>query len=57
MDRRAHIRKFDPSIRVVVITGDARDETRHRVESLGLELLLKPFTLDALDAMLVARAM
>jgi two-component system response regulator (stage 0 sporulation protein F) len=50
-----HIRKFDPSIRIVVVTGDVSDETRSRIESLGLELLLKPFTLDALGAMLVAR--
>lgn len=50
-----HIRKFDPSIRVVIVTGDMSDETRHRVESLGLELLVKPVTLDALDAVLADR--
>lgn len=50
-----HIRKFDPSIRVVIVTGDVSDETRQRVESLGLELLVKPVTLDALDAVLVDR--
>ncbi len=50
-----HIRKFDPSIRVVIVTGDVSDETRQRVESLGLDLLVKPVTLDALDAVLVDR--
>jgi CheY-like chemotaxis protein len=45
-----HIRKFDPSIRIVVITGDITDETRQRVESLGVELLLKPIDLRTLDA-------
>ncbi len=47
-----HIRKFDPSIRVVIVTGDVSDETRQRVESLGLDLLVKPVTLDALDVVL-----
>ena len=50
-----HICKFDPAIRIIIVTGDVSDETRHRVESLGLELLLKPFTLDALEAMLGSR--
>ena len=45
-----HIRKFDPSIRVVVITGDPREEIRLRVASLGLDLLLKPLEPAALDA-------
>ena len=44
-----HIRKFEPSIRIVVITGDASDQTRDRVLSRGLELLLKPLDLAALD--------
>jgi CheY-like chemotaxis protein len=48
-----HIQRFDPSIRIVIVTGDVSDETRRRVESLGLELLLKPVMLDALDAVLV----
>jgi hypothetical protein len=37
---------------VVIVTGDVSDETRRRVDSLGLELLLKPLTLEALDAVL-----
>jgi CheY-like chemotaxis protein len=45
-----HIRKFDPSIRIIVITGDGSDDTRRRVEGLGLELRLKPVLLDELDA-------
>jgi CheY-like chemotaxis protein len=51
-----HIRKFDPSIRLVIVTGDGSDETRRRVESLGLELLLKPVLLDALDALFVTQS-
>jgi CheY-like chemotaxis protein len=49
-----HIRKFDPSIRIVVITGDVSDATRQRVEGLGIHLLLKPFELTDLDTLLVA---
>ena len=49
-----HIQKFDPTIRIVVITGDVSDATRERVTSLGLRLLLKPFNLDALDALVAA---
>lgn len=45
-----HIQKFDPSIRIVVITGDITDATRQRVASLGVELLLKPIDLRSLDA-------
>src|SRR6266850_6848166 len=37
-----HIQKFDPSIRIIVITGDLSDETRREVERLGLEMLEKP---------------
>ena len=51
-----HIRKFDPSIRLVIVTGDGSHETRHRVESLGLELLLKPVTLEALASLFAPRA-
>src|SRR5262249_26520999 len=46
-----HIQKFDPSIRVVVITGDATETTRQRVAALGVEVLLKPIDLQALDAL------
>lgn len=52
-DTIRHIQKFDPTIRIVIITGDPSDDTRHRIEALGLELLLKPFTLDALGEMFV----
>jgi two-component system response regulator (stage 0 sporulation protein F) len=43
-----HIKKFDSSIRIVVITGDVTDETRRRVEGLGVELLVKPLDLRTL---------
>jgi two-component system response regulator (stage 0 sporulation protein F) len=43
-----HMRKFDPRIHLVIVTGDTSDDTRRRVESLGVELLLKPVTIDAL---------
>jgi CheY-like chemotaxis protein len=46
-----HIRKFDPRIRIVVITGDASEQTRRAIEDLGLELLVKPIDLRALDAL------
>ena len=46
-----HIRKFDPGIRIVVITGDASEETRHEIERLGIEILVKPIDLRALDAL------
>ena len=50
-----HIQQFDASIRIVVITGDPSDDTRQRVEALGLELLLKPFPLDALKDLFADR--
>ena len=50
-----HIRKFDPSIQIVVVTGDASETTRDRVEALGLELLIKPFQLDELDPLFAPR--
>ena len=50
-----HIQKFDPSIRIVVVTGDGADETRSRVEALGLKLLLKPVTLETLRELLVTQ--
>lgn len=49
-----HIRKFDPAIRIAVITGDVSDATRERIAGLGLDLLTKPFELHALDALLAA---
>jgi len=50
-----HIRKFDPSIEIVVVTGDASETTRRRVEELGLELLVKPFQLTELDSLFAPR--
>jgi len=50
-----HIRKFDPAIRIVAVTGDRSDDTRRRVERLGLELVVKPLTLEILDALFVGR--
>jgi len=54
-DTVRHIQKFDPSIRIVIVTGDPSEDTRRHVEALGLALLLKPFTLDALDVFFVDR--
>jgi CheY-like chemotaxis protein len=51
-----HIQKFDPSIRIFVITGDRREETRRRISALGFEVILKPFELDTLDAALIGPA-
>src|SRR5204863_4880371 len=50
-----HIRRFDPSIRIVIVTGDAGEETRRRVQELGLELLLKPFRMSDLDPIFESR--
>ena len=50
-----HIRKFDPSIEIVVVTGDASEPTRRRVEELGLGLLIKPFKLHELDSLFAPR--
>jgi CheY-like chemotaxis protein len=52
-----HIQKFDPGIRIVVITGDQSDETRREVERLGLELLEKPFDFHRLDRILHGAAL
>ena len=46
-----HIHKFDPSIRIVVITGDITEATRQRVAGLGVDLLLKPIDLRSLNAL------
>lgn len=47
-----HIQKFDPAIRIIVITGDLSEETRREVRGLGIEMLEKPFQLHVLDRML-----
>ena len=50
-----YIKKFDPSIEIVVVTGDASEATRRRVEELGLGLLIKPFQLHELDSLFAPR--
>lgn len=50
-----HLRKFDPSIRIVIITGDGGEATRRRVQELGLALVLKPFRLGELDPFFESR--
>ena len=47
-----HIRKFDSSIRIVIVTGNRSEATRRRVLALGYALVVKPFDLGALDAAL-----
>ena len=49
-----HVQTFDPSIRVVLVTGDRSDETRQRFASLDLEVLLKPLALSDLDRLFTA---
>jgi CheY-like chemotaxis protein len=46
------MRTFDPHLRIIVITGDGSEETEREVEDLGVELLVKPIGLQALDALL-----
>jgi CheY-like chemotaxis protein len=47
-----HMRKVDPHLRIVVITGDMSEQVRCDVERLGVELLPKPLTFRALAALL-----
>ena len=47
-----HIRKIDPSIRIIVMTGDDSRAMRNQVDRPALEMLLKPFELRAIDALL-----
>lgn len=44
-----HMLALDPSIRIMIVTGDTRVETRERARKLGVDLLVKPFALTALD--------
>ena len=44
-----HVREVDPGIRVVLGTGDSSDETRERLASLNLEVLLKPLSISDLE--------
>ena len=46
-----HIRKIDPSIRIILMTGGDNYAMRSQVDSLALELLLKPFELRAIAAL------
>jgi CheY-like chemotaxis protein len=52
LETQRHIRRFDPSIRVVVVTDDRSEETRQRIAGLGLELLLTPLAPEALETLL-----
>jgi CheY-like chemotaxis protein len=45
------MRMLDPHIRIIVITGDGSEETEREVEYLGVELLVKPVHLRALDVL------
>ena len=44
-----HIRKFDPSIRVVVVTGQLSEADSTRLEELGVAAIIKPLPLSVLD--------
>jgi DNA-binding NarL/FixJ family response regulator len=55
-DTIRHIQKFDPAIRIVIVTGDGSDETRQRVEQLEMPLLLKPVALETVRDLLVGGA-
>lgn len=52
LDTIRHIQKFDPTIRIIIVTGDGTDDTRGRVERLGLPLLLKPVPLETVRSLL-----
>jgi CheY-like chemotaxis protein len=48
-----HIRKFDPSIQVVVVTGQLSPDAAARLDELGVSVIAKPLPLTALDGLLV----
>ena len=50
-----HLRAKHASVRVVVVTGNPTDETRRRLASLGVELLVKPLAVSALDSVFTAQ--
>ena len=52
-----HLRKFDPSLRIVIVTGDRSEETRQRVTGLGLGMLLKPFRISDLDRVFTGKGL
>jgi CheY-like chemotaxis protein len=52
LDTIRHIQKFDPTIRIIIVTGDGTDATRARIERLGLPLLLKPVSLETVRSLL-----
>ena len=48
-----HIRKFDPSIHIVVVTGDLSEDDAARLRQLGVTALAKPMPMSALDELFV----
>jgi CheY-like chemotaxis protein len=52
LEAQRHIRKFDPSIRIVVVADEPGEQIRAQVAALGLQLLLTPLAPGALDAVL-----
>ena len=44
-----HIRKFDPAIRIVVVTGNLSKTDAPHLKESGVVVILKPLALSALD--------
>jgi CheY-like chemotaxis protein len=44
-----HIRKFDPSIHIVVVTGDLSEADAGHLQKLGVTAIAKPMPMSALD--------
>jgi two-component system response regulator AtoC len=49
-----HVRSVRPSLPIVAFTGVALGVEKDEVRALGIQILLKPFTPDQLDALLRA---
>jgi CheY-like chemotaxis protein len=49
LDAIRHIRKFDPRIRIMVVSGHATRETETALGGLGIPILHKPIDLVAVE--------
>lgn len=54
LDAIKHIRKFDPRIRIMVVSGNASRETETSLGKLGIPVLHKPIDLASIETFLRA---
>lgn len=52
LDTIKHIRNFDPSIRIIVVTGDMALNEAAKLRELGIPIVLKPINFEALAELL-----